>query len=130
MKHSNLKALVIEDDVFKFNDIRKALEFNGITNIVHMSNQEDAWEAICKSADQNAPFGVIITDMQYPLAALMDIDTEAGFKLIERLKKEEINIPVIICSSINYRVTECLGSVWYNELSDLEFDFKELLDRL
>lgn len=37
-------------------------------------------------------------------------------------------IPVIICSSQNYRSPDALGTVWYNKLRDIEFDFKEILE--
>ena len=46
-------------------------------------------------------------------------DEEAGFKLIERMKKAGIYIPVIVCSSLNYSIPNILGNVWYNKLNDL-----------
>lgn len=55
--------------------------------------------------------------MQYPLAKYQDIDNEAGFKLIEKLRNLNINIPVIICSQINYTDKNILGCVWYNEMT-------------
>ena len=33
-------------------------------------------------------------------------------------------------SSLNYSIPDILGSVWYNELNDLDFDFKELLGKI
>ena len=73
---------------------------------------------------------MIVTDMQYPLEAGEAVDNEAGFKLTERMEKEKIDIPVIICSSLNYSIPGILGSVWYNELNDLNSNFKEVLNRL
>ena len=60
---------------------------------------------------------MIVTDMEYPLEAGEAVDEDAGFKLIERMKKEKIDIPVIVCSSADYRknIPDILGSVWYNE---------------
>ncbi|MBR2403097.1 MAG: hypothetical protein IKB01_10095 [Lachnospiraceae bacterium] len=46
------------------------------------------------------------------LAKGMEAYYDAGFILIEQLKEEEINIPVIICSSRNYNAPEILGTVW------------------
>ena len=83
-----------------------------------------------QSIESRAPFDLIVTDMHYPLAKGMEADYDAGFILIERLKKEEINIPVIICSSSNYTEPGILGTVWYNELCDLNRDFRELLNKL
>ena len=46
------------------------------------------------------------------------------------MEKEKIDIPVIVCSSLNYVIPNILGSVWYNKLNDLDFNFKEVLGRL
>lgn len=127
MDLSKIKAVIADDDVFKGNDIRKALEFNGIRNIMIVRNQEKLWEQIYCGKDK---IDLIVTDMQYPLEAGEAVDEEAGFKLIERMEKEKINIPVIVCSSLNYSIPDILGSVWYNELNDLNSNFKEMLDKL
>ncbi len=122
-----IKAVIADDDVIKGADIRKALEFNGIRNIMTVRNQEKLWEQIYHGEDK---IDLIVTDMQYPLEAGEAVDEEAGLKLIERMKKEKINVPVIVCSSLNYSIPDILGSVWYNELNDLDLSFKEVLGRL
>jgi len=127
MDLSKIKAVIADDDVFKGHDIRKALEFNGIRNIISVRNQKKLWEQIYHGEDK---IDLIVTDMQYPLGAGEAVDEEAGFKLIERLEKEKIDIPVIVCSSLNYRIPNILGSVWYNELNDLNSCFKEVLGKL
>ena len=127
MDLSKTKAVVVDDDVFKGADIRKALEFNGIRNIETVRNQEKLWEQIYRGEDK---IDLIVTDMQYPLEAGAAVDKEAGFKLIERMEKEKIHIPVIVCSSLNYSIPNILGSVWYNELNDLNSKFKEALSKL
>ena len=43
---------------------------------------------------------------------------EAGFILLEKMKQREHPIPVIICSSQNYRSPDGLGTVWYNKLRE------------
>lgn len=58
------------------------------------------------------------------------VDEEARFKLIERMEKEKINIPVIVCSSLNYSILNILESIWYNEFNDLNSKFKEALNEL
>lgn len=130
MNLSELKTVIVDDSILKAMDIRKALEFNGILNIVIVSNQEKLWNEIDRGREGGEPVGLIVTDMHYPLRAGACPDEEAGFKLIERLTEENTEIPVIICSSKNYRVPEVLGSVWYNELSDLRFEFREVLKSL
>ena len=130
MDLSKLKALIIDDDIFKAVDIRKALEFNRIYNVTIVTNQEKAWEEIYQGRENGAEVNLIVTDMNYPLAAGAPSDKEAGFKMIERMKEEKIDIPVIICSSLNYQEPEVLGSVWYNKLNDIEMSFKEVLRKL
>lgn len=127
MDLSRINAVIADDDVMKGADIRKALEFNGVRNIMTVRNQEKLWEQIYHSEDK---IDLIVTDMQYPLEAGEAVDEEAGLKLIERMKKEKIHIPVIVCSSLNYSIPDILGSVWYNELNDLDSNFKEVLSRL
>ena len=127
MDLSKIKAVVVDDDVFKGADIRRALEFNGIRSIVTVRNQEKLWEQIYHGEDK---IDLIVTDMQYPLKAEGAIDEEAGCKLMERMEKEKIDIPVIVCSSLNYKIPDILGSVWYSKLSDLNSNFKEVLDKL
>ena len=127
MDLSKIKVVIADDDVFKGTDIRKALEFNGVRNIMTVRNQEKLWEQIYHSEDK---IGLIVTDMQYPLEAGEAVDEEAGFKLIERMEKEKIDIPVIVCSSLNYSIPNILGNVWYNELNDINSSFKEVLSKL
>ena len=129
MNLSKIKAVIADDDVFKGNDIRKALEFNGVRNIMTVRNQEKLWEQIYHGEDK---IDLIVTDMEYPLETGEAVDKDAGFKLIERMKKEKIDIPVIVCSSSDYRdsIPDILGSVWYNELNDLDSNFKEVLGKL
>ena len=129
MDLSKIKTVIVDDDVFKGIDIRKALEFNGVRNIMTVRNQEKLWEQIYHGEDK---LDLVVTDMEYPLEAGKTPDTEAGVKLIERMKKEKIDIPVIVCSSGDYRnnIPDILGIVWYSERNDLDFDFKEMLGRL
>ena len=126
---AKIKAVIVDDDVFKGADIRKALEFNGLRNVVTVRNQEKLWEQIYYGEEK---IDLIVTDMEYPLETGEAVDKDAGFKLIERMKKEKIDIPVIVCSSSDYRysISDILGSVWYSERSDLNFDFKEGLGKL
>ena len=123
MDLSKIKAVIVDDDVFKGADIRKALEFNGVRDIITVRNQEMLWEQIYHGEDK---IDLIVTDMQYPLEAGEAVDEEAGFKLIERMEKEKIHIPVIACSSLNYSIPDILGNVWYSNLNDIDLNFKVL----
>ena len=129
---SKLHAVIVDDEILKAVAIRKALNFNRITDVDIVSDQEKVWEVIYESKNDGKKVDLIVTDMQYPLTAGGRIDTDAGFKLIERMEKEQIEIPIIICSTGNYQgVDSILGSVWYRETdTDLGWEFKEVLGRL
>lgn len=129
MSVADTKVLIIEDNVYKAIDVESALKFNGIRNIVHLDNQEEAWKLIYDK-NQEKKVDLIVTDMHYPMSYGSVADEKAGLKLIERLKKEEINIPVVVCSSINYKISGILGCIWYSKLRDLEEDFSRVLEKL
>lgn len=128
------KVLLLEDDIYKAMDIKSALRFCGINDrdVIWEQYQDVGLERIQECAKQNTPIQLIITDMQYPLCAGEEVDREAGFKLLERLKQEMLDIPVIICSTGNYESVSSgvLGTVCYNRNRDLNWDFKEILEKL
>lgn len=130
MTLSEIKVLIIDDSVYKAMDITRALEFSGVRDITRVRDQESAFEAIYESIENKVPFNLIVTDMHYPLARGMEADYNAGYILIEGLKEERINIPVIICSSRNYTEPGIFGTVWYNQLCDLNREFGEILRKL
>lgn len=131
MNLSKLHVVIVDDNYYKIREIRKALEFSGVRDIEDVRDQEKVWDRIYGIRDGVRKPDLIVTDMQYPLTAESDVDTEAGFKLIERMKKEQIDIPVIICSECNYEsVRGILGSVWFRQNEDICFPFKEVLGRL
>lgn len=128
--YKKIKALILDDDIYKTIAIQRALEYCGITDIKTVSNQKSGMKYIYQCMEDSAPVDLVVTDMHYPLAPGEVADTEAGFKLVERLKQEEMNIQVIICSSLNFKSEEVLGTVWYNEMRDLNRDFKEILEKI
>lgn len=131
MDLSKLHVVIADDNVLKAREIRKTLERNGIRDVDVVKDQEKLWEMIYGKVDGVKIPDLIVTDMQYPLTSESGIDMEAGFKLIERMKKESIDIPVIICSESNYENARgILGSVCFRWDDDLFFPFKEVLSRL
>lgn len=126
---SELKVLLVEDNVYKRIDIKNALSLYGIKNVVCVNYLQAGMEEIYKSMDTE-PIGLIITDMHYPIERVGGEVPDAGNQLIKRLQSEDINIPVIVCSSVPYQIPEILGTVWYDERRDLNRDLKELLDKL
>ena len=130
MNRSSIRVLVIDDDILKAVKIQRALEFNGVRNIEIARNQQEAREDIFGRETDGGRPDLIVTDMNYPLTPGGRPEKDAGLQLIEWMEKEQITIPVIICSSVKYHVPEILGCVWYSELSDVEAEFGKLLDIL
>lgn len=126
MNLRELNVLVVDDNIFKAIDIKKALEFNGISKIKVVHNQAEVWDLL----GSEEHFGLIVTDMHYPLERGMEADHNAGFILIEKMKEKDIKIPVIICSTRNFTSPDVIGTVWYNPLTNIEFAFKEVLEKL
>lgn len=130
MNVQDIKVLLLEDDVFKAQEVKRALDYCGIRKdqIIQAENQKAGLEILVRCREEGSPAGLIVTDMSYPLEAGLPEDENAGEKLIERLKEEQTEIPVILCSSIRYRIPEIAGCVWYNKLRDINQDFKKIID--
>ena len=128
MNLSDVRALIIDDSILKAMGIARALDFSGIRESVRVRDQEAGLEALYKGMEEGKPFHLLVTDMHYPLTAGAEPDSAAGFKLLDRLEKECISIPVIICSSRKFEEPRAIGSVQYHEERDVNWDFRELLN--
>ena len=124
------RVLVVDDEVIKYMAIKKALEFNGIREIQIVGNQEAVWEEIEKAEQRDEKFDLIVTDMHYPLREREEPNPDAGFILLDEMEKRGYQIPVIICTSLNFREPRALGCVWYRENESLEFAFMDVLQRI
>lgn len=54
----------------------------------------------------------------------------AGERVIEKLQEKRIKIPVIVCSSMNMKVSGAYGNIWYSELRDWEKELKDLVGKI
>lgn len=122
------KILLLEDNIFKAADITRVLEQYGIKELHKVKNQEEGKERLLEAINEQKPYDLIITDMNYPLESGAETDPEAGFKLLLWLKVKRIVTPVIICSGYQYREPSVLGCIRYQKNGDLYTEFKELLD--
>lgn len=125
-----MKALILEDDSLKLAKVTRILQNCGIKSVEYVTEQQSGLERIYDSIEKGEPFDLIVTDMHYPLENGAMADEEAGQKLLEKLKQEEITIPVVVCSSLNFMLPQAFGTVWYNELRDIEEDFRKIVQRL
>ena len=109
-----MRVLNIEDDTFKHNDICKALSGCGIKDVEWSSNN---------------PYDLIITDMYYPDEP-GGREEQSGDVLIDRVIKNKITIPVILCSSVNLKYPEIYGCVYYSRERNWEADMQKLVNSL
>lgn len=120
--------LNLEDDFFKHHDICKAIE-NGTFNNIKIDcigNLEEGINAIENMLEMGKTYDLIITDMWYPKMP-GGVETNAGEMLINIAKDNGWNIPIILCSSVDYRIPGILGSVHYSENSDWERELVTLI---
>lgn len=123
------KVLNIEDTVLKHIAIKRALNKSGIGFIDHATTGDKGIEMIENSIAEGKPYDLIITDMHFPIYG--ELDEEAGIKVIQELKRREINIPVVVCSSVRYNIPDAVACIFYNEKSrDIDEDIREMLEKL
>ena len=120
--------LNVEDDVFKHNDICKVLQNCGVTKIDWAENLEDAIKMVSSSEENNTPYDLIITDMWYP-AAPGGRESQCGEVLIKKISEMNLNIPIILCSSVNYSIPDILDTVYYSEKADWEEKLTNLITK-
>ncbi len=126
-----MRILNFEDDVYKANDIKKVLNDRcGVIDVTQVDNVEEGLELLIQEKEAGNPFDLIITDMHYPMRKGEEGDFDAGEKLLGILKERGINTKVIICSSLNIKIREAYGCIWYSRISDWEMELLELMNQL
>lgn len=118
--------LNLEDNAIKHNAITKALRSTGRVEMDWARNLADGIEKIQTQIENGRPYDLIITDMWYPEEAGSG-DAQSGLKLIQLIQEKSWNIPIILCSSMNYQMPDILGSVHYAENKDWEMALKILV---
>ena len=68
--------------------------------------------------------------MQYPLKKGTGIDEDAGEVFIGQMKDQNVEIPIIVCSSMRLRIREAYGCVWYHERNDWEMELRGMVRNL
>ena len=123
------KVLNIEDTALKHVAIARALNKAGVPFVECAKNGDIGIEMVEKSIKDNRPYDLIITDMHFPIYG--EDDFQAGIKVIRALHDRNINIPIVVCSSVRYNVPEAADCIFYNEKSrDIDSDIREMLEKL
>ena len=127
-----MKVLVIEDTVLKYVDISRNIRRCCEAECTQVKTLDEA-KQIIEEMPENEPFDLFVTDMHYPIGTGAEDDTRAGFKFIEFVTEKELEIPIIICSTIKFRADDMknvIGSVQYNKRVDIEREFAVLIKKV
>lgn len=88
-------------------------------------NAEEGLYEIMKAIENKKPYDVLVLDMHFPAQGILD--EQAGIYVIEQLRARNIMIPIIICSSIRWDISDVVGCIFYNPSRDLNADLNESL---
>lgn len=125
-----MRILYFEDDVFKHADVEKAVNAAGPQEMVWVKNMEDGFVKLQEAQQEGKPFQLIITDMCFPLFKGGQESIRAGEEVMDGLEKRGLDIPVIICSSLNIQSARAYGSVWHSDISDWDLELAEMIRKL
>ncbi len=121
-----MRVIHFEDDSMKHSKIARELQSCGIQEIEWVRTLNDG---IHKLTLEDNTYDLIISDMWFPKESGTP-DEESGHELITFAKKHELNIPIIICSSIQYRIPDILGAIHYSDKSNWEQELRELVNQI
>lgn len=120
------RVINIEDTSLKHTAISRALKKAGIPKTDWATNAEDGIAMIEKAIQAGEAYELLITDMNFPVNG--KDEPEAGLYVIEELKNKKIDIPIVVCSSVRYRIPDILECIFYNERSgDIDGDIAKIV---
>lgn len=120
------RVINIEDTIMKHAAIARSLKKAGIAEIDLATNAENGLRMIDVAIKEGKEYDLLITDMHFGVNGQDRQD--AGLYVIEELKKANIDIPIVVCSSVRYRIPEILDCIYYNERSgDLDGDIRAIV---
>ncbi len=125
-----MRILHFEDEACKHADVKKAVNAAGPQEVVWAMNMEEGFAKLQEAQQEGKPFQVIITDMCFPLFEGGQESIRAGEEVMDGLEKRGLDIPVIVCSSLNIRSPRAYGSVWYSLISDWDMELAEMIRKL
>lgn len=124
------KVINIEDDILKHATISRSLRNLGVLEVAHASTAEQGINIIKTAIKTEEPYELLVLDMHFSIDGV-HLNNRAGEYVINKLKEEGIEIPIIVCSSIRYNSDDVFGCVWFNEDKvDILYEFRVLMSRL
>lgn len=125
-----LKILHLEDNAMKQTAIARVLHDVCEAEIDWVTDVASGMKKIEEIKEQGDMYDLAITDMQYPLKKGTGIDEDAGEVFIGQMKDQNVEISIIVCSSMRLRIREVYGCVWYHERNDWEMELRGMVRNL
>lgn len=127
-----MKILIIEDNEYKFNDIKKSLErVLDSPSIIWKKSKNSGLYSIKNSNVKSKfePFDLVICDNYMPL---YDNDFEIkpyANEILSEIKRWRLeDLPVIVCSSEEIKDCDCQYMIEYNFSVIMDDSFKNILE--
>lgn len=108
-------------------DIVSALRRCNVTDVDWETNLEDGICRMKEARDEGRPYDFVITGMHFPLKASEEPVWDAGEIAIEQIRNLQSNAKIVVCSSMNMRLPEADGCLWYASQSDWEMELMIML---
>lgn len=122
------KILFIEDTTEKYMEVYRFLRRQGYTEIDWVRNAQKAIEAVEKAKPSNETYSLVLSDMHFEFYG--QDDHEAGIKTMNLFREKGYNIPVVFCSSQNWKIPGTIGNIFYNPRRDWEREAEELFRKM
>ena len=127
-----MKILHLEDSVGKYSEIRSVLISCGVKSddIVWVKNLADGIFEIKEAKKRGEKFDLAITDMYYPVEPGGYEERDTGDKFVKFVKKERLQFPVVICSSVKIQDGSVHSCIWFSPLSNWEMELRGIIEEL
>ena len=122
------RVLCIEDSIPKYMDVQSFLKKQNVKAIDWARNSEKALELLEKNCMGEEEYDLIISDMHFEFEG--ENDLHAGEKLLNLLREKGCDIPIVFCSSQNWKIEGAAGSIFYNENRDWQSEAEEIFRNL
>lgn len=125
-----MKILQLDDSNSKRMEVQSVLKRMGIRGSVWVQSVEEGVEALKQAIAEGTPFDAAITDMHYPVRAGGLAELKAGRILIQTLKEQQIDVPVIVFSTSRLQEEDAFATIWYDARANWEYDLETILKKI
>lgn len=125
-----MKILQLDDSNSKRMEVQSVLKRMGIRGSVWVQSVEEGVTALQQAIAEGTPFDAAITDMHYPVRAGGPAELKAGRILIQTLKEQQIDVPVIVFSTSRLQEEDAFATIWYDARANWEYDLETILKKI